>query len=304
MPKSISMAQKREWLEKFERGVTETQLASRAKRDIRTIKKGLEDARRERVASQARAELLKEAMRDHNKHLLSTVNDLISALKVPSAGEILPWDQQFTSGSIKLAGMTAVYENLVTPNAITVKLDVEDKEEWDLLKEHLKRDKMWPSLNQWKKKVAILLESRIRLKQLFAKTLEKQTGCKIVKESATGFFIYSLSMDIVFQDILEQLVSLTAEVSFEDNIQIDTENGGVRYRSSFILAQARGKEKECRSRILEAIKQVLETNQARNVTATYKDVDELTSKLSKTVNQISLMGLVPGQCSICSRLGL
>ncbi len=304
MPKTISMAQKREWLERFESGVTETQLASRAKRDIRTIKKGLDDARRERVASRARAELVKEAMRDHNKQLLNTINELIAALKVPSPGETLPWDQQFTSGSIKLAGMTATYENLVSPNAVTIILDVEGKEEWDLLKEHLRRDKMWPLLNQWKKTVAVLLEARIRLKQLFAKTLEKQTGCKIIKDAASGSFIYSLSMGAVFHDVLEHLISPTAGITFEDNIQIDKEGDVVRYRSSFILARVRGKEEECRNQILGVIKQALGSNQAREVIATYKDADDLTSKLRKTVSEFSLLGLVPGQCRICSRLGL
>jgi len=304
MPKTISMAQKREWLEKFESGVTETQLASRAKRDIRTIKKGLEDARRERVASRARAELVKEAMRDHNKQLLNVLNEFIAALKLPSPGETLPWDQQFTSGSIKLPGMTATYENLVSPNAISVSLDVEDKEEWALLKEHLKREKMWLLLNQWKKKVATVLEARIRLKQLFARSLEQQTGCKIVKDTAGGPFIYALSMDAVFQGILEQLISPTTEITFEDNIQIDKERGVVRYRSSFILAQLRDRVEEFTKQVLEAINYVVKSDQAKQVIATYREADELTAKLRKAVSEITLMGLVPGQCRICSRLGL
>ena len=76
MPKKISIIDKREWLRLDEEGKSEAWIAKEKKRNIRTIKKGIEDARRERDAQLARSELLRGALRNHQDHMLALINEL------------------------------------------------------------------------------------------------------------------------------------------------------------------------------------------------------------------------------------
>jgi hypothetical protein len=304
MPKSISMVQKREWLEQFERGITETHIAAKSKRDIRTVKKGLDEARRERVSSQARAELVKDAMQKHNDKLIKIVNELIPLLKLPSPNQEIPWEDQFISGEIKLDGMVARYGNLFTPNTISIVLDAEEKPEWELLKEHLKKDPLWLSLSQWKNYSAAHLESIIRLKLILARNLEKNTGLKFARDAISGSYLYSHSVSFLFKLMLWKLPRMDAVEEFEQNIRTDPDKGDIKYASSTILAHDPGKEDICRTNILKVVKQLVESEQAKEVVRTGKVVEEANEKAKRAANEIVMMGLVPGQCRICSRLGV
>jgi len=59
MPKKIPIVDKRGWLQDYEQGKSEAAIASQNHRDLRIIKKGIAEARRERVVNLARADLVK-----------------------------------------------------------------------------------------------------------------------------------------------------------------------------------------------------------------------------------------------------
>ncbi len=77
MPKKISIQEKRDWLVEYENGKPIKDIAGDAKRDTRTINGALDDARRDRDARFARAELMKDALYKHQDLLRDGLKTII-----------------------------------------------------------------------------------------------------------------------------------------------------------------------------------------------------------------------------------
>lgn len=303
MPKKISIIRKREWLQHYEEGQPEAAIARDAHCDTRTVKAGIEEARRERVASLARGDLVKEALRAHHGSLLGVIEEVLSALKLPPSTQQIPWKGIFSADSMRIEGGTAQYDNLVGPRVTGISLDVEDKTEWGLLQEHLKKDPFWKALGRWKEAMASHLEARIIMKLELARLLMERTGYQFAKETASAPSLYPSAVDVLFQQIIQQSLRLAATGKLEDNIIIDDDRGEVRLGQTSILAHAPGAEEECKKCILDAVNTVRGSEEAKNVISTYRTAEQLTAKARQAADEIRMMGLVPGQCHICRRLG-
>ena len=77
MPKKFSITDKRKWLEDYENGKSEASIASDSRCDPRTIRRGIEEARRGRDAQAARIDLLKQAVLKHQKRLTNKLEELL-----------------------------------------------------------------------------------------------------------------------------------------------------------------------------------------------------------------------------------
>ena len=316
MPKKIPIVDKRRWLQDYEQGKSEVAIASQNHRDLRMIKKGIEEARRERVVNIARADLVKEAIRNHNEKLLSIVQEILPVLKPPASTQQVPWKWQISTSSIPINGGKAEYEYWEQPKVFTIILDVESKADWRFFEEHIKYEGLWKSLKQWEKILASHLEARMILKRSLEKLikndgegpeapeLEKRGKYVLTDEPVDGAFIYSHSMDFLFQMATQRLLELADTSNFEDSIIIDSDNGDVRCDET-ILAHAPGMEQEYREHLISAISDLMHKHEEVNsLSKTYKIVEELAVKVRQTAEEISSMGLVPGQCRICRRLGM
>src|SRR3989304_7712794 len=83
MVKKYSIINKRQWLEEFEKGYSESYIASKYHCDLRTLKKGLEEARHELESRAARIEVLKTALLDHQEQLKKKLREIASSLSLP-----------------------------------------------------------------------------------------------------------------------------------------------------------------------------------------------------------------------------
>ena len=84
MPKKFSITDKKKWLEDYENGKPEASIAGDSSCDLRTIRRGIEEARRGRDAQTARIDLLKRALLNHQEHLLNKLEELLSTLTMPA----------------------------------------------------------------------------------------------------------------------------------------------------------------------------------------------------------------------------
>lgn len=304
MPKVDSIIKKRGWLKAYEQGQSEAAIAKDAHRDVRTIKRGIEEAKREQVSSVARAELLKEALHNHHETLLSLINEMLLALKLPPANQPIPWESAFSPGLIKIDGGTAKYEylfDLEVTSITLITLDVEDKIEWELIREHLKRDPFLEALNQWKKALASHLTARMITKRKLATLLKEKTGYAVVKDATNGSFIYSHSIDFLFGQMLMAMTRLAGIEDLKRSISADRGSGDIRFGSGTILAHAPEAEQACRESIIGVLDELLKSH---DVLETYRVCEELTAKARRAADEICMMGLLSGQCRICRRLGI
>lgn len=303
MPKKFSAGDKRDWLDLYEKGKTELQIArEHVHCDVRTVKKAIEEARRQRDAQTARAELLKEALRKHHGDLLSIIEGILPALQVPPANLEVSWKLEASPSPIRLSGATAQYKLL---SGCTVFFQSENSPLWGLLEEHLKRDQMWKVIGHWKRVVAAHIDARIALNRMAAMLLEKKTGLKLVDRvpEQGPYLLAHVAMPQVYEPALHVALGIRYGREPEHDIVADTKNGEVTYQNS-PLAKVPGAEQECRQNILKAIAELRASTEAENVATTYREVVEITAKARRVVEEIALLGLVPGQCRVCRRLGV
>lgn len=304
MPKKISIVKKRQWLRAYEEGKPEASIASQNRCDVRTIKKGIEEARRERDASLARADLLKEALRNHNESLLKIIFEILPALIPMPSNQPIPWKEKPISGLVAIPGGEARYENWPEPRVLSITLDVEARTEWEPLQEHIKRDRLGEALSQWKKGLVSHLEARMAAKEKLATLLQAKTGYEMADKTVDTPSLAPYSVDVLFQPVLEWLLGIAGTSNIEHNINLDLNRGEVNYADGPTLAYVPRKEEECRKNIIHGLNLLQDSDEAKSVLDTFKTAQRLTTKARQAAEEICMLGLLPGQCRICRRLGM
>lgn len=303
MPKKFSINELRHWLSSYEAGKPIASIAKQAHCDVRTVKKGIEQARLARDVSTARADLLKEALHRHQDDLKGVLEGILSSLEVPALNQGIPWKWQEAS-IIPLRNARGELEPDVVQPVVKVILDVEDKLQWGLLQEHLKRDKMWELVEQWKKAVAAHLRAKINLAWKTAILLTGKTHYPLLEKPTKPPFLYSYNVITpLYQEALYEAMGLPQKSKLQDSIVTDAGSGEVKL-GGFALGKAPGAEDECKKNILKALKKLKKSEEAKDVATSYRLVEELTAKTRRVVAEISLLGLIPGQCRVCRRLGM
>ena len=70
------------------------------------------------------------------------------------------------------------------------------------------------------------------------------------------------------------------------------------------MAYCLGKQEQCREALVSAYDKIPDLPEIKKVTATESELRNISSKLKQLLEDIRLMGLIPGRCRICSRISL
>lgn len=305
MPKKISPNDMRHWLKQYDSGKSEAAIAKAAHRDVRTVKRRIAQARRERDASGARVELLKNALKQHQDRLLNVVKEVESGLVMPTRDLLRAYWQITPTSTLGFVGSTATYE---TEKGWIVTLVAESKLEWGLVQEHLKGDPMLASLTAWRKAFAAHIDANVNFSAKCAASLMGKTGYKLVAQTVDRSdeppFLYSWStLDLIFQAALDKALGVVQTKNLEEMIEVHTDSGILWYGGNK-LAEAPGEEERCKGNILAALEEAIESTEAAKMGQTYRELEEATKKAGRAVEEILLLELVPGECRICRRLGV
>ncbi len=301
MPKKFAIVKLREWLEQYEQGKSEASIAKDARCDVRTVKKGIEDARRERDVRGGRADLVKEALRRHQARLLSIIEEIRLAVKAGPPDLRVPWGEKDGTKVIELAAARVV---CTLDKLLVVTLNVEGGTEWELLQEHLKGDPLWSSLSRWKSALVADVAARIALRRRAANLLEKKTGLKIDERTRNGPFLFTNCLVTLYELALNRALGIPYSRDLQKDMQIYAPNGEVILGAGTGLAKAPGAEVKCRDNILRASKALLASPELDDIAQTYRDLEEATTKAERAAEEVALLGLVPGSCRVCRRLGM
>jgi hypothetical protein len=305
MPKKFSIADKNRWLERYESGKSEASIASDCECDVRTVRKGIEEARRERDARTARIDLLKQALFKHQENLLDKLREILSALTVPPKDwAVLSWhrngDSIFSESNLdtentrtdevrKVSGYPGTQADMVQ----------------DMLRQHLRNDKLWKILVQREKVYASHRLGIIAFQRKVVRLLEEETGYKLMESGDVASpFLYSYTTgDLFFRMTLHCAFGDYKNDEWQDEIIVDTSAGYVKYHGS-ILAEVPGKEGECRKKLLDAFRKMQLLPEVVRVANTYRELEESTLRARQAIEEIRLLGLIPGRCKVCRRLGM
>jgi len=300
MPRKFDDAKKKEWLEFYDQGKSEKWIADRAKCDVRTVRKAINEARLKRDVVVARMELVKDALRKHQDGLLEELNQIKASLVVPERDfAVLSWHH----------GQNSILDD----TGEQIKLENgEDSTMRRLLKEHLRQDKLWRVLAQWEKARASHLAARVAFQRKTATVLQHKTGYKLIDGDGTSPFMYSYTAGhVIYRAAIDMAFAAPDERAqksiirkMEAAITVNTHNGDVVFRSGSILAVALGSEETTKQHLLDALKDLGKSPEVKAVVETCQALEQITTKARQVVEDIRLLGLVPGQCEICRRLGM
>lgn len=300
MPKKFDDLQKKEWLELYDQGKSEKWIANRAGCDVRTVKNAINEARLKRDVVVARMELVKDALRKHQDGLLEELDRIMSYLVVPPKDfPVLSWYR----------GENSIFSDA---GEQIKRGSGEDSAMRRLLKEHLRQDKLWRLLRQWEKTKADHLAARVAFQRKTATVLQDKTSCKLIDSGGTPPFIYSDTAGRrVYKTAIDMAFAAPDERAQESIIRkmgtaisVRTDTGDVLFEKRSTLAVAPGIEEVTRQHLLDALKDLGKSPEVKAVVETYWALEQITTKARQVVEDIRLLGLVPGQCEICRRLGM
>ena len=300
MPRKFDDSKKKEWLELYEQGKTEKWIAHRSGCDVRTVKKAINDARLKRDVVIARIELVKDALRKHQDSLLEEIEQIMSSLVIPPKDfAVLSWQRRGDSVFNDSDDQTKLESG--RGNAMR-----------RLLKEHLKNDKLWRVLAQWEKASANHLAAKIAFQRRTVALLQEKTSYKLIDGDGAPPFVYSYTAGPLFYKAAIDMAFATPEEraqgsairNMETAISVNISNGDVSFENRLILAVAPGSEQRTKQHLLDASKDLAESHEVEAVVETYRALEQVTIKTRQVVETIRLLGLVPGQCEICRRLGM
>jgi len=300
MPRKFPNAKKQEWLELYEQGKSEKWIAHRAGCDTRTVKKGITDASLKRDVVLARIEVVKDALRKHQDDLIEELERIISDLVMPEKDHApISWHR----------GANSVFGDIdgqVGPRSI------EDTVMRRLLKEHLRQDKLWRVLAEWGKANAHHMAARMRLQRRTVTLIQEKTGYNVIDGDGpppfvcsytAGLVLYKGAIDMAFATPEERAGGRAIKI-MESAISIGPRGGDVSFENRLILAVVPGSEQRTKQQLLEALKDLSKSEEVGGVVETHQTLERTTTKARQTAEMIRLVGLVPGQCEICRRLGM
>jgi hypothetical protein len=304
MPKQIPMSDKREWLIEHDEGKPSAQIAREKKHGLKVIKRGIEEARAERDWAAARAEIVKEALIKHQKQLLEIVDRLYQAAEFPPADLELRRDK---SGALEPIPLP--YSRIVpTPEkGLAVELTNENTALWELLREHLARERVWSAIRNWREALISHMSARIEMELAIKMVIESETGYRVSTASLNNKkpeVVYDLTVKLFYTVQIRKALGIRDETNPQDRIAAN-DDGYVRHgEGGSEIAYCPGKQNECREALITAFNKIPDLPEMKNVITTEIELKKASSKLKRLLEDIRLMGLVPGRCRICSRIGV
>jgi len=299
MPRRFSSVDKGKWLEAHEQGKSENYIAREiAHCDVRTVKKGLEEARRIRNANLAQVELVKDALKRHYDDLLRVADEVVTSMVLPQPELNINWSREYTTQPLSISKARVDYEG---DGKGTVILSVEDTPSWTLFCEHLKRHRLMKDLSTWKRIVVDHLGKRDALQRKLLTVLENETGLNIGSEGIMG--IEYLATHDLYRMVIRKVLGFPEGKYSEEDIKVG-KAGEVIIAGNLLARTVEGKEEQYKSSILTVLEKLLRSQEAGETASTYETLVNITNRVKSTAQEISLLGLVPGRCRICKQLGL
>lgn len=305
MARRFSINDKNRWLEEYEAGRAQSSVANESNCDIRTVKRGIEEARRGRDAQAARVDILKHAVSKHQERLMDRLGGILSDLTVPPHDwAVLSWcgtrESILSENNLNTedSRRNEASEGLQGSDA---HVDVVG----DMLRQHLRNDKLWRTLARQEKAYASHRLTRIALQRKVVDLLEQETGYRLeAGSSIPPPFIYSYTTgDLFYRRAIAQAFGDYENDAWQDEIIVDPGGCRIGYRN-LTLAEVPGATSDCRENLLKAFRKIQIVPEVTRAVNTYQELEESTLRARHTIEEIQLLGLVPGVCKVCRRLGM
>jgi len=286
MPEKIPPKQMRKWLELYENGKPVDVIATKSHRDVRTIKRCISQARHERLAESVRGNIMMEAAQHHHEALLDMVKDIMDELEANTNKPGIP----FEDADLYAFGLRA-----------------ESSPYWGLLNQHLPRDPLWDLIVNWKKAYIDFADSCAALRKISSGLLAERCRCEIVNTNINSHtkppYLFSTAPDLIYSEAMAKGMDGKSRTDIMASLKVDRKSGQI-VSGGTIMSIAPGQEEEFAGYIREVLGKVNDSNETISVGYKYEALKLASDKARRAAEDIVLLGMVPGLCRICRKLGL
>jgi len=300
MSRKISIRDKKQWLEMFEAGRTEAQIARVLKRDPRTVARGIEEAIKARRITNIDDDMIRKALFDHQAQLRDILKEVASILVMPPNNLELREEKDGNLADIPISGGRV---KTISEDQMILEIEVEKKLEWELLQEHLKQDRIWDYLKQWRSAVPDYVMAEWQFKKAIKKLLENE-GLELKQrrtDEETDYFLPAL-VELFNEVAVKKVLNIPDETNLEAGI-VAGEDGFIRHgQGGTELAHCKDAAK-CRDKIVAVFTSLPQTPEASEVKCTHGTLAEITKTAKREIDELLLLNLVTGKCRVCRRLG-
>ena len=312
--KRIYRDERRRWLEEHERGKPLTTIANETGRNIRTINKHVQLAADERDRALAKTELYRQVMTKHNDDLVGVLGGIRDCLHVPNDEELtiladfagrLP---DALGGGYRPPGVRKFRALFARKREHRIDSDEPQPESGRLLelaREHLSQDKLWSLLDSWGetlveysgqcydlgKRVGSMVSRRLDVKPV-----PGTGGARGVAEGIhEGYFSWACRLGIE---------AWIADRPTLDTDQLKVVDQRLLYGGTTLATSpSHDRLDAARDLFVELTDLVTRHDSVRTVVRLKKELDNGARPITRLITDIVLLGMVTGQCSVCSRLG-
>lgn len=294
---NITAAQRREWLERHDRGDTIAKISGAAGRDSRTVKAQIQKAAQEQEVRLARRDQIRHALDKHNIDLLNVARGLRDeVLALPNERftpiAAFPRSNQLT---FSWTGYVIDREELVVKPAIDSGLAKLER----LFREHLRDERtLWRDIDRWRDSNRKYVEDCLLLGDAVANNFAEVTGLEPVQQggSETGFHEAMVSWAC-------RLAIEGAGLRGEGSVpEPTTVAGQLRLKGSTLATSDSSEQldKACHA-FLDHIDDQNRFPETRNIARLKRDLDQKGASIKDRVEDILLFEFISGKCAVCAK---
>jgi hypothetical protein len=196
----------------------------------------------------------------------------------------------------------AVYVNRDQDGPNVVLFTEEATRLWKVVREHLRRSPIWKELDQWKQILLEMLQARARLNRVIQLTVEHNLGPKV--RWAAGPKEPHLSPALVpWVGWIATKKAGGSPVS-DPTGQVKVENPGRIVGPAGTIFAVGVEDADIRlERLLSIIPVLVSSNQVKAMIRAESRLLDKASRVRQILEELLLIHYVPGNCSICRKLG-
>ncbi len=244
--------------------------------------------------------MIRKALFDHQAQLRDVIKEIASILVMPPHNLELREAKDNTLADIPISGGLV---KTLSEDQMILEIEAEKKLEWELLQEHLKQDRIWDYLRQWRSALMDYVMAAWQFKKAIKKLLENE-GLELKPrrtDKESDYFLPPLIK--LFSGIaVNTVLNIPDETNLEEGI-IAGDDGFIRHgQGGAELAHCKNAA-ECRDKIVSVLTSLPQTPEASLMKQMHEGLAEITKTAKREIDELILLNLVTGKCRVCRRLG-
>ena len=171
----------------------------------------------------------------------------------------------------------------------------------------LKGERLWGKVEKWKKAILGHVEARIALRLKTKTLLESNTNYRVIDvidNAGSANYLYSAAVELFYRMAMEEALQILNREVFDRDLVV-TAKPYIKYtKGDKPLAHYANSAKQFRSSIISSYDMLMKSAEVAEMKEDCENLCDITKKTRDYIEEIVLLGIIPGHCRVCQRLGL